>query len=211
MAASPTPIYHITHVGNLPGIIGAGGLQCNGTLKGAGTDYANIAHDTVQDRRQYTMVPCGPGGVLHDYVPFYFAPRSPMLYTISRGNVPTCPQGQGPIVHLVSTAQAVEAQGLGFALTNGHGIVVLTDFYDDLQQLDEVDWKVMPLKYWHDTAEEPDRKRRRQAEFLVHRLFPWDLVTEIGVWTAAVQAQVQAALAATPHKPPVTIRPGWYY
>src|SRR5262245_52338288 len=137
MAAAPTPIYHITHVDNLPTILKSGGLQCNATLKGAATAYASIAHDNIQDRRQHTAVPCGPGGVLHDYVPFYFGPRSPMLFTISRGNVPTCP-GQGPVVHLVSTAQAVQARGLGFAFTNGHGIMALTDFYDNLQDLDEV-------------------------------------------------------------------------
>ena len=35
------------------------------------------------------MVPIGPGGAVSDYVLFYFAPRSPMMYAIHRGNVPT--------------------------------------------------------------------------------------------------------------------------
>lgn len=42
-------------------------------------DYC-IAHNTIQDRRAQTYVPCLPGGNPHDYVPFYFAPCSPMLY-----------------------------------------------------------------------------------------------------------------------------------
>jgi len=81
-------------------------------------------------------------GTLHDYVPFYFAPRSPMLFTISRGNVPTC-SNQEPVVHLVTNIQAVQAAGLPFVFTDGHGIMQLTSFFEDLAQLDHVDWTIM--------------------------------------------------------------------
>ncbi|WP_353620333.1 DarT ssDNA thymidine ADP-ribosyltransferase family protein [Geobacillus sp. AYS3] len=33
------------------------------------------AHTRIQDRRLTTLVPLPPYGTLHDYVPFYFAPR----------------------------------------------------------------------------------------------------------------------------------------
>lgn len=83
----PTPIYHITPINNLTGILAAGGLNCNSTLRRDRTAYTNIAHDHIQDRRSHTFVPLAPGGTLHDYVPFYFAPRSPMLYSIATGYV----------------------------------------------------------------------------------------------------------------------------
>jgi hypothetical protein len=51
----------------------------------------------------------------------------------------------------------------------------LTDFYDDLNDLKEVDWNVMTLRIWKDTNDDPDRKRRRQAEFLVYHF-------SISVW-----------------------------
>ncbi|UTW68357.1 DUF4433 domain-containing protein [Anaerobacillus sp. HL2] len=44
-----------------------------------------------------------------------------------------------------------------------------------------MDWDVMESKYWFDTDDDPDRKRRRQAEFLVLRHFPLELVLGIGV------------------------------
>ena len=47
-----------------------------------------------------------------------------------------------------------------------------TDFFDRLDDLDKVDWKIMKSKYWNDTDEGLDRKRRHQAEYLVHQLFP---------------------------------------
>lgn len=102
----PTPIYHITHVDNLPAIIAAGGLRCVAGLGGtSGGAYVNIAHGHIQDRRARKTVPCGPGGTLCDYVPFYFAPRSPMLYALSEGGVVGYTDGQTPVVHLVVWAE----------------------------------------------------------------------------------------------------------
>jgi hypothetical protein len=87
-------IYHITNLENLESIVSMGGLSCYNRLKAENIDYQNIAYERIQDRRADTIVPCGPGGNLHDYVPFYFAPRSPMLYTIEKRNVQSCPDGQ---------------------------------------------------------------------------------------------------------------------
>ena len=81
-----TAIYHITHKDNLPRIISMGGVYAQSQMKCKTIEYSNIAHGGIQDRRSETIVPCGPGGCLHDYVPFYFAPRSPMLYAIKMGN-----------------------------------------------------------------------------------------------------------------------------
>jgi len=181
VAPIPTPIYHITSIENLGMILEAGELRAKRALDQEDMGYASIAHRSIQDRRAQTRVPCGPGGVLYDYVPFYFGPRSPMLFTIAHGNVEGFNGGQGSIANLVSTVQAVQAAGLGFVFTDGHGIMAFTDFYDDLARLDEVDWPLMSARYWADTDDDLDRKRRRQAELLVHQRFPVALIQEIGV------------------------------
>jgi hypothetical protein len=134
-----------------------------------------------------------------------------MLCTIYHGNVPTYSEGQQPVVHLVSKAQTVHAGGLPFVFTNGHGIMTITDFYDDLSRLDQIDWKVMSSKYWNDTVDDPDRKRRRQAEFLIHNFCPWAVISEIGVMTVHMKTRVEAAMAAATHKPVVTVHQEWYY
>ena len=210
-APVPTRIYHITHLRNLDLILPDAGLKCCATLRREGVGYVNIAHLNVQDRREVTQVPCGAGGVLHDYVPFYFAPRPPMLYVISRGGVEGYAEGQGPVVHLVSTAQRVAAAPLPFAFTDGHGTMALTDFYEDLHDLDAVDWSIMTAKYWADTPQDNDRSRRRQAEFLVHELFPWHLIEEIGVMNTGMRNKVEQVLEGAPHKPRVMVHPDWYY
>ncbi len=192
-------------------ILASGGLLAKRMLDKKDTGYTSIAHQSIQDRRASTRVTCGPGGVLHDYVPFYFAPRSPMLFTISHGNVEGFTGGQYSIVHLVSTAQAVQEAGLGFVFSDGHGIMTITEFYDDLAYLNEVDWEIMRANYWADTDEDLDRKRRRQAEFLVHKRFPVQLIQEIGVINGKIKQETDSLLAEFESTIPVVVRLGWYY
>jgi hypothetical protein len=57
-----------------------------------------------------------------------------------------------------------------------------SDFYDDLAALEFViDWELMKSKFWFDREDDPNRKCRRQAEFLIHQFCPWTLIEEIGV------------------------------
>ena len=51
-------------------------------------------------------VTCGPGGVLHDYTPFYFGYRSPMMLKISSGDVPSYDGTQKEMVYLVTDVQS---------------------------------------------------------------------------------------------------------
>jgi hypothetical protein len=209
MAPQPTHIFHITHIDNLPEIVASGGLIAKSQMQGQ--DYCNIAHDNIQDRRAYTMVPCGPQGCLHDYTPFYFAPRSPMLFAIKKGNVSGCDADQSEIVYLVSSAQRIDMNNLPYVYTDGHGVMAMTDFYDDLGSLDEVDWDIMNARYWADTVDDPDRKRRRQAEFLVHRFLPWNMIESIVTMNATTGNQVRQIVSNSAYQPPISSIRGWYY
>lgn len=206
----PTPIIHLTHVDNLASIVAQECLLSTAGLDATALGHANIAYSSIQQQRAAKVVPCGPGGSLHDYVPFYFTRKSPMLYTINRGNVP-CAGGQENLIHLVSTAQFAAQLGLGFAFTDGHGIMAYSSFYDDLGQLGQVDWNVIGATYWHDTVEDGDRKRRKQAEFLVRDQFPWTGVSHIVVRSNARAAQINSIIANCVHKPQVVVNPNWYY
>jgi hypothetical protein len=208
----PTLIYHITHIDNLSSIINSGGLIACSSLRQQQANYTNIAYEQIQDRRARKQVPCGAGGVLHDYVPFYFAPRSPMLYTIHRGNVQKYQGGQTPIIHLVTAIEDIANSNLAFVYTDGHAIMDYSDFYDDLYSLVHViDWKLMKSNYWSDTRDDPNRKCRRQAEFLVHQFFPWTLIKEIGVINSNIQTKVEKILQNQKHQPSVKIYSQWYY
>jgi hypothetical protein len=166
------PIYHITHINNLPSIIQHDGLFCDTLTSNYCLTPLGIAHQHIKQRRAGREVPVAAGGTLADYVPFYFAPRSPMLYAIHKHQVTGYNEGQHDILHLVVTIQRVARSGLSFAFTDGHADVKMSRFFDHLSNLDQIDWAIMPEKYWNDTQQDTDRKRRRQAEFLIYRNSP---------------------------------------
>jgi hypothetical protein len=134
-----------------------------------------------------------------------------MLYTIDKGNVPGYTGGEDPIVHLVAYAEAVAEAGIAFAFTDGHSTVRFTDFFDDLQNLTEIDWKLMTDRYWGDTADDNDRLRRRQAEFLVYQFCPWGLIQRIGVKTDQLRDAVNGIIEAAQYHPIVEVHRDWYY
>lgn len=190
-----TAIYHITHIRNLPLILQDGFLWCDNEKTARHLNPVGIAHEHIKRRRAARDVTACRGGTLADYVPFYFAPRSPMLYTIHKGNVENYREGQEPVLHLVSSTERVAASGLPFTFTNGHAEMLTSSFYEDLADLNKVDWSVMRSHYWNDTANDGNRKWRRQAEFLVHNNFPVSLAEEIGVCSLKMADNVKQILA----------------
>ncbi|RUS93012.1 hypothetical protein DSM106972_097600 [Dulcicalothrix desertica PCC 7102] len=207
----PTFVYHITHIRNLQSILQLGGLIANNRLKQQQISYQDIAHGSVQDRRALIRVPCAAGGCLHDYIPFYFAPRSPMLYTINKGNVEGYTEGQTPVIYIITEAEIIAANNLVFAFTDGHAVMDYSEFYDDLQFLNMIDWDIMRERYWNNTPSDGDRRRRRQAEFLVHQFCPWSLIAQIGVINNTVKSQVEQILQNFNCSTPVKVYPSWYY
>jgi ssDNA thymidine ADP-ribosyltransferase, DarT len=201
-----TRLYHITHINNLKGIVDEGGLSCD--RRAQELKSVNIGHMHIKERRLRRPVPLGPKGTVGDYVLFYFAPRSPMLYVIGRGGVQGYDGGERPVVYLCSTVEEIRDAGLRWVFTEGHAEMAYTDFFDDLKHLNKVDWKLMDARYWHDTNDDPDRKRRRQAEFLVYEFFPWELVSYLGVYD---QTMAEAVGEIVGRSPKVGIQRDWYY
>jgi ssDNA thymidine ADP-ribosyltransferase, DarT len=206
----PTPIYRMVHIDNLPTLLTRGALHAPNHVPGDGLPWISIHSVQVQVSRGIIQVSCGPGGVILDYVSFYFGPRSPMLNRIRTGwNVPQVDQSN--IVYLVSSAQAVHAAGLGFVFTDRHSLARVASFYYDIAALANVDFQACYATQWNTTAQHPDRQEKKQAEFLVHRALPWGLVERIGVLNASVQARVQGTLATHAYRPPVAVEQTWYY
>ena len=206
-----TPIYHITHVNNLPGIIAAGGLWSDRRVQQQGVNTV-IGFDHIKRRRlEEIEVGCHSGTKVGDYVPFYFCPRSVMLYVIDRRHEDLRYQGGQPeIVHLVSTVEAaVEAAGdRPWAYSDGNAGASYTKFYADLSRMNDlIDWDAVSAMNWA----EPATRNRKQAEFLVHDHFPWAAFHEIGVIDSSVEHQVLAALGSASHRPCVRVHRGWYY
>ncbi len=210
---NPTPIYRFTLLANLELYLHRGALHAANHTPADGRTYRTIHNANIQSVRQQKAVPCGPCGVIHDYVPFYFGYLSPRLLQLKTGRVAGYDQGQEPLVFLVSTAQAVQDARAGFVFSDGHGIAAFTAWYDDLEKLDQVDWSMVYQRYWKDEINDLDRQRRKQAEFLVHRCCDWSLISEIAVISEAVKSRVMEILAQfdASLRRPVVVHRNWYY
>lgn len=210
----PRPkILHITHVDNLPAIVATGGLRSDAAMIALGSPQAAIGMSTIKQRRLTLPVGCHAGDHVGDYVPFYFCPRSIMLFVIHCANHPDLAYraGQGPIVHLQSDLHSVIAWAAQntrrWAFSTSNAGATYATFYSTVPDLDRIDWtKVANMDF-----RDPLVKEAKQAEFLVHDFFPWDLVEAIGVHTDAIRARAYASITAAQHRPPIDVRPGWYY
>lgn len=220
---SPTRIFHITAIANLPSVLATGALLCKQEATAQGLAYQNIAHAGAQGARARKAAPNPPGGLLHDYVPFYFAPRSPMLGAINQGNVVGCPWRQADIVHFETTVEAVTAQGLPFVFYDRNATLAYSQPCTDLSQLgDHIAWDLITeapqldgyCRYWHskpDSERYSDRMERRQAEFLVKSQVDLNLMTRIGVFNLDKVVQVRTMLLQAQCALPVQAMPDWYF
>jgi len=206
-------LYRIVHVDNLDTILNRGGLHAPNFTPRDGLPYRTIHDANVQASRHDRSIWCGPRGTCHDYIPFYFGPLSVMLLNLKTGRVQGYTEGQQPIVYLTTTIDRLISSKCRFVFSDGHGLASFTNWYDDLARLDQVDWDIVAARYWADKPEDNDRRRRKQAEFLVWRALDWSAIETIGVLNEPMQKTISAILGRYPNgrQPTVELRPQWYY
>ncbi|WP_285905828.1 type II toxin-antitoxin system toxin DNA ADP-ribosyl transferase DarT [Pseudodesulfovibrio pelocollis] len=204
-----TNLYHFTHQSNLESILASGGLLCDSAM--AAQRHAVVGNRDIKGRRAHLDVTVAPHGVVADYVPFYFAPRSPMLYVIHKGTVPACEYPQNEVIYLCTTVEDVVAV-CDYCYTDRNAALYLAEFYKDISHIHvNVDMPLMSEEYWNNTPEDLDRMERRMAEFLVHRFFPWNLVKGIGVYGDDNLEYVQGVLAKHGQAVPTKKLRHWYF
>ncbi len=207
-------IYHIVHIDRLPSIIADGHLWCDTEMerKSAANEGTSIGMNEVKDRRRNNVLSSHSNLSVGDCVPFYFCPRSVMLYVIFRRNHPSMiyTGGQQPIVHLEAdlhtTVSWLEEHDLRWAFTLSNAGAVYFEDRCNLTDLQEIDWSAVEATKW------PSQKHGKQAEFLVEKQFPWKLVVRIGVYSNDIAEQAKYFVATHGrHRPPVEVRRDWYY
>lgn len=92
-------IYHISHVSNLSSILKGEALLSDRLMITRGGPSATIGMSVIKQRRLNLRVHCYDDGFVGDYVPFYFCPRSIMLYVIHCGNSPDLQYRDGQSPH----------------------------------------------------------------------------------------------------------------
>lgn len=205
-------LYHIVHVDRLPSIVADGCLWCDAEVQRRAPAGTAIGMTAIKQRRLAELTLAShPDLHVGDCVPFYFCPRSVMLYLIYQGNHPELGYrgGQGPIVHLEADLSRVvdwaDRQGRRWAFTLSNAGSRFFEDRADLARLHEIDWDAVQARDWRHC------KEGKQAELLVEHSLPWGLIERIGVCSRAIFQQATHALPANGHRPAVEIRTDWYY
>ena len=205
-------IYHIIHADNLPSLIEHGCLWSDAEMLRRGILCTTIGMSEIKSRRlNELVVECYPTTKVGDYVPFYFCPRSVMLYVLHQGNARGLNYhgGQTPIIHLESdlyrTIQWAQNASRRWAFTRSNAGAFYTRFYTSVAELNLVNWQAVEATQWKGLTD------GKQAEFLLHENFPWSLVERIGVIDRTIEAKVKSHIQKSSHIPPVEILRDWYY
>lgn len=225
--SSPVFLFHFTAFKNLEKIFSLGAIKSKNLLRSENVIPVNIACNNIQDKRARTIVDA-QGRTLHDYVPFYFAPRSPMLYSIIHNNVPEAEEtNQDNFVYLVSSVDDLCNQQ--FVFTDYQAIVTYASFYNDLSDLDKICWDLI-FEYPHLPKQNPPfrgyckffqnndmdpryvkRKEARLAEFLVLSQVSIEKISLIVVKNQNMKDYVEKLLLKYNINIKVEIRADWYF
>lgn len=172
-------IYHMTHINNLETILKYGLLSHNNNVVNS-----RIDNPDVNDRRDFNEPIYHKN--LHSYVPFYFNPRNPMLF-VNRDK-------EEEIVILAFDKRLIYSKGAIF--TNGNASVRGTKFYNDLNDLDKLNWECIKSKYWNDFK---DGKREIMSEVLIPDKVDIDKLQKIYCYNRDTKLKIEKLLFNYPN------------
>lgn len=206
----------------------------------AGQRCHQTSYQAIVDRRGTAEFPMPCGGVVNDYVPFYFSPLTSFTYTIHKGNVPlTSPTGinlgvarSEDRIFIVCKVDDFRNSGLqycfsNFPLNSEVPRPILNSNLDELET--HVFWDVFDefphsanipeigyngvCSYFHNT-DAPERQLRRQkrmAEFLVRDAVPLSLVKCVVANNLALRDRLQRVMDVSGYNIPIYVNAGCYF
>ena len=217
-------VFRIEHKDNLAYILEHGMHTRDHTQ--LNPDHVFIGHTQLTaERHEWPVEPCDIGqaeigtyGTLGQYVPFYFGPRSPMLYVVKNGYNGVQMRPQRDIVYLCCHFATIAGSGQRYVFTNGHAKNKLTYYYSRPENLNQLHWDTIYSKFWKNTELEFDRERRKQAELLVPVHVPPDWIRAIVVHDDEMCTFAQDIVDRLNHQAKVKVNPadayngcGFYY
>ena len=189
LSAQKALVFRITHIDNVRWTID-NGLHCRNGKRD--TSFVTIGEPGIIDRRNGRRVPVGPGGTLSDYIPFYFTPFSPMAYNIKTGVGVTAVASRDIVVFVASLRRLAEEPEVQFLYTDRHAVLEWAAFHESLDDLDCLDWPRLRNRDFKRDNNEPEKMERYQAEALVYRRLPLNLLQGIACWGPKEAGRIEA-------------------
>lgn len=197
--------FRLTHIDNIQYIMSHGLVRSVSTLRDE--NYVPIGDVQViqirKDRKYH-------GYCLSDYMPFYFGPRSPMLYVIQHGFNGVRKVAPENIVYCVVRIEDIIKNDVGCIFTDGHALSSLTNYYgkNELAILDSfVKYDDVYSAYWNSEMD-IDLKRRKEAELLINDDLPVQYIRGFVVYNETAKTRlVNIGVAAEL----IVVKPGFYF
>lgn len=202
-------IWRIVHNDNLSWVLN-NGLHCKSAHM-QDPNYTSIGNADLIDRRSRRIVPVPPGGVLSDYIPFYFTPFSPMMYNIHTGRGDVSQRRNDDICILVSSLHNVHEMGLSFVFTDRHAYPPLAKYFNSINSLHEIDWPLLQARNFKRNPDDPEQIERYQAEALIHQYLPVAALLGIICFTNTVKNDLDQQIRAKGLNMDVRVMPQWYF
>lgn len=202
-------IFRIVHRDNVAWILDHG-LHCRSSPV-FDPNYANIGNPELIDKRSHRAVPVAPGGVLSDYVPFYFTPYSPMMLNIKTGHGGVVQRPNEDIVMLVSSLHKIAELEIAFVFSDRHAYLQAAQFSSSQEDLDRIDWKLLQERNFKRDPNDPGKMERYQAEALVHRHMPVTALLGVACCSDKIKSQLDPQLVSRNITLDVIVRPNWYF
>ncbi len=202
-------IFRITHVANLPWIL-ANGIYCR-NAEALDPNFVEIGRPEIITRRRPRVVDIAPGGVLGDYIPFYFTPRSPMLMNIRTGWDGLTQRPMRDIAILFTSHQRLKESGVPFVFSDRNSTLETAKFYDGkVATRDQLPWLLWRASDFKRDNSRPDKIERYMAETLVHHHVPVHALEGITLYTEARKTELKELMINVGANIPIYLKQGWY-
>lgn len=189
--------FHFTHINNLEEIIKEGLLSTNEKIKKK-ISHLNVASKDIQCTRHQMQVSCGNGGYVHDYVPFYFCPRTPMFLSIIRSRNFDQPY----FIHLAVSIEKLTQEKFIFTNKAANRRFEPPEFYDSPSKLNKLNWTQIESRAWG--ARDDSLKHQKMAEALCYKNFDICDVDYIVVWDKSYGDEIRRLFEENEKKcPPI--------
>lgn len=203
-------IYHIVHKNRFQSIIQDGYIFSDAIIRTRNNNLPIIGLADIKARRLNNHLNCYPDLTVGQCVPFYFCPRSIMLYMINQRNPNLQYQnGQDDIIHLQADLyQVIEwanLQNIRWAFTTSNAGSCYFNDYNEINELGEIDWVAVHATQWQ------NHKEGKQAEFLIESKFPIHLIEKIGVYSQSVYDDIANIMQTSNYQVNLEICRDWYY
>lgn len=181
-------LYRMTHIENIPYVLEYGITHANSVNANRG--YMAIGDSSLITKRNQFKMPNGKN--LGNYIPFYFGVRMPMLYVIQKGFNGVTVTSPENIVYCITSVEQIIKNKLEFIYTDGHAVEAFSSFFanDTIADIEKnIDKDAIRSQYWKDDID-LDKKRRKEAEFLVGGDIPQEAILGFAVYNEAAKIKM---------------------